>query len=71
MIFTCQMVSNFLKHSLYILYSSKKENVFIYIYMYLLNGSEVYKKAKYMNKLGMIFKNQNFLIFQCRFLKIC
>ena len=47
---------------IYILYSSKKENVlYIYIYTcYLLNGSEVYKKTKYMNKLGMIFKNQNF-----------
>ena len=26
----------------------------------MLNDSEVYKKAKYMNKLRIIFKNQNF-----------
>ena len=26
----------------------------------MLNDCEVYKKAKYMNKLGIIFKNQNY-----------
>ena len=26
----------------------------------MLNDSEVYKKSKYTNKLGIVFKNQNF-----------
>ena len=36
------------------MYSSKKD---LFIYMCMLNDSEVYKKAKYMNELGIIFKN--------------
>ena len=28
--------------------------------MYMRNDSEVCKKVKYMNKLGIVFKNQNF-----------
>ena len=26
----------------------------------MINDSEVYKKAQYMNKLGIVFNNQNF-----------
>ena len=29
------------------------------------NDSEVYKKAKHMNKLEIVFKNQNLKNFQC------
>ena len=28
--------------------------------MCILNNSEVYKKNKYINKLGMVLKNRNF-----------
>ena len=27
----------------------------------MLNDSEVYKRGKYMNQLGIVFKNQNFV----------
>ena len=32
----------------------------LFIYMCMINDSEVYKKGKYMNKLEIVFKNRNF-----------
>ena len=32
----------------------------LFIYMCMQIHSDVYKKGKYMNKLGIVFKNENF-----------